>query len=95
MISYNLYKAVDDMGYCNDMFVKPLYQLPRSLSAYGYDYDILNVQVNRLTHEELLTFIDGEDSEVKELTEKYKIQELNNFMNDVFDGKLTHLFMIQ
>lgn len=55
-----------------------------------FDISELNTQAARLLNEskDIFAFIDGEESEVAEITKALGLTELNNFLNEVFDGYL-------
>jgi|GEM_PF-6969868 len=74
------------MAGCNGFSIKPLEQWPADT---GFDLSELDQLAARLTDpEEISMFTDGEEAEVSAIAEKYDIQQLNDFLNEVFDGRL-------
>lgn len=82
----SLLSVTQEMAACNQFDVKRIEQWPDLKPEF--DIVKLNDQASRLTGEELAIFVDGEESEVAEITDALNIQELNNFLNAVFDGYL-------
>lgn len=82
----NLFRVASAMGGCNGFSIKPFDQWPNI--SPEFDVNQLEQQAMKLAGEQLLTFVDGEESEVVKLTQDLKIHELNNFLNEVFDGYL-------
>lgn len=82
----NLQKVTAEMAGCNGFAIKPVEQWP----SIHPEFDIVGLddQASRLSGEELLMFVDGEESEVSKITESLKLDQLNAFLNEVFDGYL-------
>ncbi|MGI2800179.1 hypothetical protein ACRTC3_16455 [Photobacterium damselae] len=82
----NLFRVTQEMAGCNGFEIK-------SIDKWGsiepeFNISQLDEQASKLEGEELLIFVDGEESEVAELTSKLMLSELNKFLNEVFDGYL-------
>lgn len=77
-----------EMAACNQFGVNMIEHWPDLKPEF--DIVVLNKQAERLLDEcdDILIFVDGEETEVAEITEKLKLSELNNFLNEVFDGYL-------
>ena len=82
----NLVRVTSEMGGCNNFAIKPFEQWP-DISP-EFDVTLLDQQAAKLDGDLLLTFVDGEETEVSKLTQELNIPELNNFLNEVFDGYL-------
>jgi hypothetical protein len=89
-----LYRTVSDMAHYNGFSVRPAEEWP-DLRA-EFDIEELNAQAERVIGAgELLEFVDGETQEVARITDRYGVQELNLFLNLVFDGRLHEEIAIQ
>ncbi|AIW22384.1 hypothetical protein F0267_01700 [Vibrio coralliilyticus] len=82
----NLFRVTSEMGGCNGFSIKPIEQWPDV--SPEFDINQLDHQAALLADEQLLVFVDGEETEVAKLTQDLKIHELNDFLNEVFDGFL-------
>lgn len=82
----NLFRVTSEMGGCNCFSVQPIEHWPDV--SPKFDVNQLDHQAVLLADEQLLTFVDGEETEVAKLTQDLKIPELNDFLNEVFDGYL-------
>lgn len=82
----NLVRVTSEMGGCNGFAIKPFEQWPDV--SPEFDVAQLDQQASKLHDEQLLMFVDGEETEVAKLTQDLEIPELNDFLNEVFDGYL-------
>lgn len=78
-----LFKIVKELAACNDMGVKPLHKWPFIPTIAA-----LERQANKLPKDLILNFVDGETEEIKQIVEDLDIKELNDFLNDVFNGDI-------
>lgn len=79
--------VTNELAMCNQFSIKGFKDWP---DIAPFNINELNEQATRLlsNYEDILTFIDGEESEVAEITEALNLSELNAFLNEVFDGYL-------
>ncbi|MBV7264354.1 hypothetical protein KCG43_20285 [Photobacterium sp. WH24] len=82
----NLVRVTREMAGCNGFSIKPVDYWPNLHPEF--DIVQLDEQASKLEGELLLVFVDGEEYEVATVTESLNIPELNNFLNEVFDGYL-------
>lgn len=82
----NLMRVTREMAGCNGFAIKPFEQWPELCPEF--DVVVLDEQAAKLDGETLLIFVDGEESEVAAITSELELSELNNFLNEVFDGYL-------
>lgn len=82
----NLIRVTSEMAGCNGFAIKPFEQWPELRPEF--DVLTLDEQASKLEGEQLLIFVDGEETEVKRITEDLQLTELNQFLNEVFDGYL-------
>lgn len=85
----HLIDVVTYLGRANDLHTIPVHEWP---SKIDYNYHELDCQASLLSEDEIAVFTDGEQTEMEELIERYGIQELHNFLNDIFDGDLNDKF---
>lgn len=82
----NLHRVTAEMAGCNGFSIKPIEQWPNLQPEF--DLAELDSQASRLSGDELSMFVDGEESEVSKVTSALKLDQLNDFLNEVFDGYL-------
>ena len=82
----NLVRVTQEMAGCNGFSIKPFEQWPDIYPEF--DIVQLDEQASKLEGETLLIFVDGEESEVSKITQRLGLSELNDFLNEVFDGYL-------
>lgn len=80
-----LFEVTAELTACNQFKVIPIDQWPLDT---GYDLAKLNEEALRLPVGQISTFVDGETSDVNELSTQFKLEYLSEFLNDVFDGDL-------
>lgn len=82
----NLFHVTQTMAGCNGFSVKPIDQWGSLHPEFNISQ--LDEQASKLDGEELLIFVDGEESEITAITSNLMLSELNDFLNEVFDGYL-------
>lgn len=82
----NLHRVTAEMAGCNGFAIRPVEQWPNIQPEF--DLAELDSQASRLSGEELSIFVDGEESEIASVKESLKLDQLNAFLNEVFDGYL-------
>ena len=80
----NLFEVTQEMCACNGMGIKSFESWP-PLIDWGYDIELLEEQAAKIPDEVVGDFVDGEESEVFALMEKYKVHDLDFFLDDVFN----------
>lgn len=82
----NLVRVVREMAGCNGFGVRPIEQWQHLVTEW--DIVQLDEQAAMLEGEDLLLFVDGEQTESERITESLQIKELDTFLNCVFEGYL-------
>lgn len=80
-----LLKVVRELAGCNGLFTKNIWEWPEDI---GFDLEQLNKEAERLSADEIQTFVDGDECVANQLAAKYEICALHKFLNEVFDGYL-------
>lgn len=81
----NLIRVMREMAGCNGFGIKDFADWPELIE---FDLVQLDEQAAKLSGEELLLFVDGEEQEMNQIKEKHQLTELSCFLNEVFDGYL-------
>ncbi len=84
----NFIGLVSELAGRNDISMKP----EKEIDFGNLNIEMLDKQARRLADNEVFVFIDGEESESDEITEKHGLEELNRVLNRIFDGELYEKF---
>lgn len=60
----------------------------------SWDLQKMEKSLHYVSQDELEILAAGEDTEVKALVEKYSLQKVDEFLNEVFDGSLSSTFFV-
>lgn len=88
-MTIRLYQFVEELGKCNNMTVIHPDRWPEHIH---YSYMLLEEQCNRFDDREMILMVDGDEDEVLVMVKEKKTHHLHEFLNNIFDGSLGHLF---
>jgi len=91
-----LTRLLNEMGMCNHM---RLLQHDTEIQIEWGNIEVLDVdlpalesqakKITALDEDDIYNFLDGEEEDQKDLTKKYNVKELHEFLSEAFDGKYT------
>lgn len=76
----------------NDMSLRSVKRWDEAQAKVTYRFAEIESQAEKLSEEERYSLVCGEFTEVNNLVEQHGLRNLNDFLNDCFDGELHHCF---